>query len=306
MEYHIRTEDLSKTYKRLFGPKNEALKSLSIEVPAGTVMGFLGQNGAGKTTTIKILLGLVRASSGKAEVMGKSVVETYSRKEVAYMPELPSLSPRDTPVDFLRLVGRICHMEKAAIQKRIPEVLNEVGLTGKERVRFSDFSKGMKQRAELAQALLPEPRLLILDEPFSGLDPGGRREIRNLIMRYKEKRCATVFFSSHILADVETLCDSIGILDKGELKVVGLKDDLLGLKSIEVSASSVDPTGMMFLEKMAEQSSRDHDRFSVFLNPSKDVDKVKNLFEKYGGQDIKVRKHCKDLEEFFMATVGTE
>ena len=256
MEYHIKTADLGKTYKNFFSKKtNNALKSHSIEVPAGTIMGFLGRNGAGKTTTIKLLLGLVKGTQGSAEMMVHDISDKRSRQDIAHMPEVANLDTRDATRNLLRTVGRLVRMDFDTIKTRIAEVIIEVGLQDKEDEVLGNFSKGMKQCALLAQAIFAKPKLLILDEPFSGLDPIGRKEVRNLITRNNKELNTTVFFSSHILADVEVMCDSIGILHNGELKALGEKEDLLGIESIEISAKDVDPNGLVFIEKLSDNIS---------------------------------------------------
>lgn len=194
-------------------------------------------------------------------------------------------------------------MTKEDIASRTEEVLDEVGISDRRQDCVATLSKGMVRRLELAQTLFANPRLMILDEPFYGLDPVGRIEIRNLIMRYNREKGTTVFFSSHILSDVETMCDSIGILDKGVLKVVGQKDDLLGIESIEISSTPVDRNGMMFIEKFSDNISKTKDSLSVFISPGNSPSKIEKLLEKYGGKNIKVTKHYRDLEDFFTQTV---
>ena len=304
MDYHIKTKDVGKVYKQFLKQDICALKRLSIEVPAGSVMGFLGPNGAWKTTTIKLLLGLISPSYGTIEVRGFDLSDPRSRESVAYMPELPALDKRDNALSFLKLIGEITKMESKELASRIEEVLVEVGLTGKEDVLFSTYSKGMIQRIQLAQALLSKPELLILDEPFSGLDPVARLEVRDLIMRYNKEYGTTVFFSSHILSDVEVLCDSIGIINQGELCVVGNKEDVLGVEFIEISGVNVSRPGMMFLEKMCSHSTLHGDCFSIFISPDKDIERFKRLFSKYGASDVKVERHCRSLESFFMETIN--
>lgn len=307
MDYHVKTEDLGKIYKRWYEcAGNCALCSLTIEVPAGSVFGFLGRNGAGKTTAIRLMLGLTRPTTGRVWLLGKEVDDMAVKKDIGYMPEMPALDMRDTPRTLLTMVGRLSGMPQALIAKRIEEVTAEVGIQNSIDAQFGTFSKGMKQRGELAQALFANPKLLILDEPFSGLDPLGRREIRDLIIRYNKSKNTTVFFSSHILSDVEFMCDSFGIIDKGVLKTVGQKDELLGIDYIEVSGVGIQQAGQMFLEKMSDHISREKDKLSVFVAPNKDSDKVAEIFRKHGATDVRIQKRCKSLEDFFIATVGSE
>jgi len=304
--YPIRTENLSKIFGgRWFSSSTRftALDDLSLEVPAGSVFGFLGPNGAGKTTTIKLLLGLLKASSGKAWLMDKQANSMQSRAQVGYMPELPALYEQMSGREFLHWMGRLARLSGSHLDARTEEVLHEVELDAKAGERIGHYSRGMKQRLELAQALLHEPQLVILDEPFSGLDPVGRRHMRDVISHYNRNKGMTVFFSSHILADVENLCDWAAILKNGKLRALGRTDELLQVRQIEVSASNVRPEGIMFIEKMGEYSQKNKDRYSIFLAAHADAQGVVMLFTKYGGTDIEVKRHCTSLEEFFIDTI---
>lgn len=304
MEYHIKTTELGKTYKKFFSNKSvTALKSLSIEVPAGTVMGFLGMNGAGKTTTIKLLLGLIKPTQGSAELMGLDISNNNSRIGVSYMPESANLNRSGTARKLLTTTGLLSKMDEIEIKKRIDEVISEVGLEGKEDIPFGNLSKGMKQRILLSQAIFTKPKLLILDEPFSGLDPVKRRDVRDLIVKYNKKFGTTVFFSSHILSDVEVMCDSISILHNGELKAIGTKEDLLGIETYEVLGNNINSNGILFIEKMSDSITKKGEQLSAYINPSKDPEKIVKLFEKYGATDIKLIKHTRNLEKFFSEVV---
>ncbi|MDD2707019.1 MAG: ABC transporter ATP-binding protein [Verrucomicrobiae bacterium] len=303
-EYPVRTEHLGKTYSSWFSSRaTEALADLTIEVPEGSVFGFLGPNGAGKTTTINMLIGLLKPTRGQAWLMGRSPMDGQAREHVGYMPEVPTVYPHMTAVEFLDMMGQLSHIETTRLKARIDEVISEVGLKGKENIPSIEFSKGMKQRLELAQAILAEPKLLILDEPFSGLDPIGRKDIRDLIVRYNKERKITVFFSSHILADTEIMCDWVGILNHGKLEALGMLEELLEVQNIEISGKNLRPEGMMFIEKMGDHTVKNGDVFSIFLKPNTATERVEQLFHKYGASDVKVKKHCKSLEEFFLQTV---
>ena len=305
-DYHIKTDSLRKEYKGFFGKGKVAVHGLTLEVPAGSVFGFIGKNGAGKTSTIRMLLGLSSKTSGKAWLMGKEIGDPEARSNISYMPELPMLDENSSAVKLLTLVGKVSGMKDDEIRDRVPVVLEEVGLAGQENTRFKNFSKGMKQRVELAQAVLTKPKLLILDEPFSGLDPVGRKEVRDLILKYNKEHNTTVFFSSHILNDVETMCDSIAILDKGELKAIGDIDRLLEEQAVEICGEDVDEKGWMFLEKMGTHTKKKENVSSVFLEAGQNPDKVKSLFEKYQAKNIKVIRHHKSLEEYYLETIGEE
>jgi len=219
---------ISKTYRQgLWGRKALALEGVSFAVPAGGIFGFLGANGAGKTTAIKILLGLQSANSGEARLLGALPHEPEARARVGYLPERPYFHLNLTGNEFLNfhrsLYGRPFRGHRGLSNEKLFE---RVGLSGVGERLLRGFSKGMLQRIGVAQALINEPDLLIFDEPMSGLDPIGRREVRNLIVDIS-RQGKTVFFSSHILSDIESICDRIAFLDKGYLKFCGSLSEAL-------------------------------------------------------------------------------
>lgn len=217
----IKTEALRKTFYSGFRrQKIEALKGIDLEVEKGEIFGFLGPNGAGKTTTIKILAGLIKPTSGKALVLGKPAGEVASRTKIGFLPEQPYFYDYLSGEEFLNFCARFFPI---GAQERGKRVNNLLGLVGLERARkwaLRKYSKGMLQRIGLAQALINDPELVILDEPMSGLDPLGRKEIRDLISSLKDKG-KTVFFNTHIISDVEMICDRVGIINLGQLLKVG-------------------------------------------------------------------------------------
>lgn len=219
----VRCEGLS----RIYGPV-EALKPLNLEIPTGTVFGFLGRNGAGKTTTIRLLTGLARPTSGRAWVAGVETTggEDIARRQFGYLPEEPAFYTWMTPVEFLDYVGRLFYIETAERRERIEELLELTGLADVKKRRIQGFSRGMRQRLGLAQALIHRPPVLFLDEPTSALDPAGRREVLDLVERLRGE--TTIFLSSHILGDVERVCDTLGVIRQGELLLVTGRDELLG------------------------------------------------------------------------------
>lgn len=196
----LKTENLTKVYKRGWKEAKTALDSLSIEVHEGEVFGFLGPNGAGKTTTIKILLRLLTPTTGSAQILGKDLRNAPTRLRVGYMPENPYFYRFLTGEEFLKFYAKLNHIPADQRDKRIDELLNTVGMTHARAVRIRDYSKGMVQRIGLAQALMHDPKLVLLDEPLSGLDPIGRKEIRDLVYELK-KQGRTIFFCSHILSE---------------------------------------------------------------------------------------------------------
>jgi ABC-2 type transport system ATP-binding protein len=219
--------DLKKTFRRPFSGKQvEAVRGVSFEVKRGEVFGFVGPNGAGKTTCIKMLTGLIFATSGSATVLGEPIPSPRAMARVGFMPENPYVYPYLTPREFVTLCGRLSGMGGSALGKRTEEVLGRVGMSEAIDRPVRALSKGMGQRVGLAAALVHDPDLLILDEPMSGLDPVGRKDVRDLILE-ERARGKTVFFSTHILGDVETLCDRVCILRKGSVVVSGTLQELL-------------------------------------------------------------------------------
>ncbi len=201
------------------------IDNLSFSVPEHSVFGFLGQNGAGKTTTMKMVLGLLKSDGGTIEIFGQKVTygQTKTNQFVGYLPDVPEFYNYMTPREYLRLCGEITGLDNSKIQKRSKELLDLVGLPI-NRKRIGGFSRGMKQRLGIAQALLNEPQLLICDEPTSALDPIGRKEILEILSQVKEK--TTVLFSTHILSDVERICDHVAILNRGSIVLEGELEEI--------------------------------------------------------------------------------
>lgn len=223
----IEVKNLSKTFRQGFWRKRvEALRGVSFEVEPGSIFGFLGPNGAGKTTTIKILTGLIAPTGGEASVLGRKIPSPEARARLGFLPENPYVYPYLTPREFIRMCGRLSGMGGDKLHKRTEHVLERVGMAYAAERQVLRLSKGMLQRTCLAAALVHEPDLLVLDEPMSGLDPVGRKEVRDIILEEREGG-RTVFFSSHILSDVESMCDQVTILRRGKVVVEGKIDQLL-------------------------------------------------------------------------------
>src|SRR5213596_3122331 len=193
-----------------------AVKDLNLRIEPGEVYGLLGPNGSGKSTTLKIILGLVSPTRGRTEIFGHDSRLVESREAVGFLPENPYFYKYLTGEETLRFFGRLCGLSGARLKKRIDELLDLVGLTNARDRRLGTYSKGMLQRIGLAQALIQEPKLIVLDEPTAGVDPTGSRQIRDLILRFKE-RGITVLLCSHLLSQVQEICDRIGIMHRGEL-----------------------------------------------------------------------------------------
>ena len=222
---------LNKTYRTGFwlNRKVESLKDCSISIPAGETFGLLGPNGAGKTTLLKILLGLVRPTSGRATILGRSVADQGVRQQVGYLPENPYFYDYLTGWEFLEFMAQLFDIPRSQRSRRITQLLDWVGLSVKsaKTKQMRQYSKGMLQRVGMAQALIGNPEVIFLDEPMSGLDPLGRYQMREIILALKAQG-KTIFFNSHILNDVEAICDRVAILAQGELLCTGSLDELLG------------------------------------------------------------------------------
>ncbi len=206
--------------------KTDALRGLDLEVAPGEIFGFLGPNGAGKTTAIKILVDLIRADAGESRIFGRSSRERAAREKLAYLPELPNFYDYLNPQELLMHLGQLSGLGGRTLRKRVPELLERVGLQADEKRSLRKFSKGMLQRAGIAQAMLADPDLYILDEPMGGLDPLGRRWMKDLIAELG-RRGKTVFFSSHVLAEAEAVCDRVAFIHHGRLIAQGALAELL-------------------------------------------------------------------------------
>jgi ABC-2 type transport system ATP-binding protein len=223
----ININQLTKAYLLGLGQtKIVALEGLDLEVKEGEVFGFLGPNGAGKTTTIKILVGLMRPTSGTAQLFGEEGSNAKVRSKIGFLAESPYFYEYLTALEFLAFYGQLFDLSKNDIKQRSSALLKQVGLESSENVQLRKFSKGMLQRIGIAQALINDPELVILDEPMSGLDPIGRKEMREL-MRALKSQGKTIFFSSHIIHDVEVICDRVGILVHGKLLAIGRIDEIV-------------------------------------------------------------------------------
>jgi ABC-2 type transport system ATP-binding protein len=228
----IDTEELTKDYKVGFWRPRpyRALDGLTLQVQPGEVFGFLGPNGAGKTTTLKLLMQLVFPTAGRASILGRPVGDLAVRQRIGYLPENPYFYDNLTAEELLEYFASLFGYSRSDCQARASRLLDEVGLGAERRMQLRKYSKGMVQRVGIAQSLLNDPEVLFLDEPMSGLDPLGRRDIRELILRLRE-RGTTIFFSSHILSDAETLCSRVAIVAGGRLATVGKLRDMSGFEA---------------------------------------------------------------------------
>ena len=270
----IRTEGLSKFYRTPFtGRKIQALENLTLNISEDETFGFLGPNGAGKTTTIKILLGLLFPSSGQAWLLEKPFTDIDVKKDIGFLPENPYFYDYLKGEEILYFIGQLYGMNSVDLKKRVDYLLEKVGLSHARNLPLHKYSKGMLQRIGLAQAVINSPKLAILDEPLTGLDPIGRKEIRDFIFSLREEG-TTIFFSTHILTDAETICDRVGILMKGKLTKIGKLTELLSpkIKGYEAMVSNLSATGKEELQKL---STRILDQGAVLVATLSDESKAR-------------------------------
>jgi ABC-2 type transport system ATP-binding protein len=242
----LRIEGLYKSFRTGFIPKSkEILKGISLTVEEGRIFGYLGPNGAGKTTTIKCVLSLIFPDQGNVEIFGRSHLSPASRERVGFLPENPYFYDYLTAEEFLSFYAGLFRIAKEEKRKRIARLLGLVGLEKAAGIQLRKFSRGMLQRVGLAQALINDPDLVILDEPLGGLDPLGRKDIRDIIVRFKQEG-KTVFLSSHILQDIEMICDRVAVVVGGKIISEGALHDLISEKVLftEFAVSGVDPADL--------------------------------------------------------------
>ncbi len=283
------------------------LHGVSFSVRAGEILGFLGPNGAGKTTTIKIILGLLRPDAGEVEIFGTPLSSRSVMSYVGFLPEMPYFFPHLSLGEFLSFCGRMSGMNGTAISARVECVADMVGLRDNLKQRLKGFSKGMIQRAGLAQAILHDPELLVLDEPFSGLDPLGRIMVRDTLVDLRE-RGKTVFFSSHILPDMETLCNRTCIIRDGVIvRTVGL-DELIrmGESAVEVTARGCGEECLASLDRYVEsRGGMGEERFLV-VKQQRNVKEVIQRLYASGAEVIRVANQHPSLENVFLDEVKRE
>ncbi len=283
----------------------QVLQDVTLSVPEHTIFGFVGQNGAGKTTTMKIILGLLQADGGEIKVGGETVRygETHTNRFIGYLPDVPEFYSYMTPAEYLTFCGEITGMAPADIKKRIAELLQLVGLSSETR-RIKGFSRGMKQRLGIAQALFNHPRLLICDEPTSALDPVGRKEILDILSAAKEQ--TTVLFSTHILSDVERICDNIAFLHKGNIVLQGTMEEVKGVHKssgyeIELEYSQ-EAQKLLAAFKNIKQTGKTH----LLLESVKQaqVEEILRFITDEHIHVLRLEKQEPTLESLFMEVIG--
>jgi ABC-2 type transport system ATP-binding protein len=300
----IEIEHLSKEYPYGFLnlKKKTSLEDLSMRVDSGEVFGFLGPNGAGKTTTIKLLMRLIFPDGGTARMLGKSIDDVSMHREIGYLPEQPYFYDYLTAAEVLDYFARFHGLTAADRQTRVQNMLKKVGLETAKKIQLRKYSKGMLQRVGLAQAILHDPQVVILDEPMSGLDPLGRREVRDIILELK-KEGRTVLFSTHILSDAEMLCDQVGVIVGGKLRGVGTPGEMVGIKTLgmEILFEVTEGKNLPLLAK----ATRTGERYRVQF-PEEEVYGAIDQLKAAGARILSVAQIKPTLEEFFMNLVEAD
>jgi ABC-2 type transport system ATP-binding protein len=292
-------EHARKGYAQASSGRREAVADVSLSVSPGAIHGLLGPNGAGKTTTLKMLLGLVRPTAGRFEILGKQAHAPGARARVGFLPEQPYFPQQLTAAEALTLYGRLTGLARDAIAEQIPVLLERVGLEGQDKTLLSKFSRGMLQRLGLAQALLGKPEVLVLDEPASGLDPVGQRDVRNLMMALKAEG-ATILLSSHQLSEVETVSDEVTILHRGLVAARGHIDDLLnvhGQTSIRAIGAGDLPADVAAVVCDVAMSGST----SMFSAPDESVRAVVESLYDHSWKIVSLQPKRASLEDYFAA-----
>lgn len=301
----VRVEGLVKEFRTGMGfRRKRALDGISFRVLEGEIFGFVGPNGAGKTTTLKVLMGLIHASAGRATVLGHDVGETEFRRHVGFLPENPYFYEFLTGREILRFYAKLSGVPRARIEDRVETLLEWVGLTHAAEARLRTYSKGMLQRVGIAQALVHDPSVVFLDEPMSGLDPIGRKEIRDLILRLHAEG-KTVFMNTHILSDVELLCDRVAIIVKGAIRYEGRIEAFLGAgeRATDVVLARVSPALAVRLEERFGSLGGRGDHVEVRV-PEKDVRELLEQALVNGADVVSAAPHRASLESIFLSAVA--
>ena len=297
---------LTKDYPVGFWRKRmrRSLDSLTLQVEEGEIFGFLGPNGAGKTTTLKLLMGLIFPTAGTARIRGCSIDDVGMHKDIGYLPEQPYFYDYLTARELLDYYARFSNYTAAERRERVERFLDRVGLASAGNVQLRKYSKGMLQRVGIAQAILHDPKVIFLDEPMSGLDPVGRREVRDIIVDLK-KQGRTVFFSTHILSDAEMLCDRVGVLSGGKLQGVGAPADIV---SIEVHAMEIlfEERGKRPLpNELKEKATSIGGRYRMEVSEAELYSALAQL-ESCNARILSISPVRPTLEDYFLRLVGRQ
>ena len=306
--FAIRTEGLTKDFSTGFWrPRpSRALDGLNLEVTTGETFGFLGPNGAGKTTTLKLLMQLIYPTSGRAEILDRPVGDIDVKRRIGYLPESPYFYDYLTAEELLDYFAQLFGYNSAERRRRVSALLDQVGIAGERRLALRKFSKGMVQRVGIAQALINDPEVVFLDEPMSGLDPLGRRDVRNLILSLRDRGC-TVFFSSHVLSDAEALCNRVAILAHGRLVANGRISDLqaFDIRGWELIVGGVTPEALERHRARAQRvTSLGEHRYSLELPLDPAPELLLRDLVAAGAQLVSLNPIRETLEDFFVKKVA--
>jgi ABC-2 type transport system ATP-binding protein len=304
----IETEALSKDYDVGFWRPRpyRALDGLSIRVDEGEVFGFLGPNGAGKSTTLKLLMGLIFPTSGTARILGKPPTDLDMRRRVGFLPENPYFYDYLTAEELLTYFAGLSGISGAASRQRVTRALEDVGIGAERRLKLRSFSKGMIQRVGVAQALVSDPSVVFFDEPMSGLDPLGRRDLRQLMLRLRDRGC-TVFFSSHILSDAEALCSRVAIVAQGRLMAQGRLADIVAfeLRGWELVVANLrDETKAALQGRVSTITPLADQRYTLELRPETATAPLIGELAAAGVQIVSLNPIRTTLEDYFVSVVG--
>ncbi len=296
----LRTEGLTKIFE--VGVRRRqvhAVEDLTLSVDEGEIFGFVGPNGAGKTTTIKMLMGLIHPTRGRAFIFDAPIPSRGSKARIGYLPENPSYYDFLTGMEALRFFATLAEVPRTEQRRRCDELLALVGLGDAADRQLRKYSKGMQQRLGIAQALISDPAFVVLDEPMSGLDPIGRKEMRDLILELK-RRGKTVFFSTHILQDVETICDRVGLIQGGRLSDVGRLGELLSPRVRSVELTAMVPAAARGALGAGRVLAQDGDRVTVAFADEAAADSAVRELVRAGGKVVSLTPHRETLEDFFL------
>jgi ABC-2 type transport system ATP-binding protein len=306
MTYAIETEGLTKVFRKNWSKTEfRAVDGISLRVEPGTTFGLLGPNGAGKTTFVKMLLSCAHPTAGFAKVFGQDTRTRQAREPIGYLPENHRFPTYMTGVGMLDFYGALSGMDSATRKRRIPELLEQVGLAQWGGTRIGKYSKGMLQRVGLAQALLHEPRLLVLDEPSDGVDPVGRRQIRD-ILEALEKKGVTIFLNSHLLVEVETFCRDVAIIHKGKVALQGTVAELTAGSGYKVEAENVPDNLAAELHATAKTHSHSNGSYQVLFDNREAANRAIDLLRAQQCPIEKFGRVNSTLEEVFIRTVESK
>ncbi len=294
----LRVDNLCKSFRsNITRRRIPVLNSVTFSMQAGEIFGFLGPNGAGKTTTMKCIIGLLNKDSGAVTIFDQPSERLASRQRLGYLPENPYFYEYLTGREFLRFSAQLCSVPAREIDQRIDSLLQRVGMTGRSDIKMRKYSKGMTQRIGLAHALIHNPDLVILDEPFSGLDPIGRKELRDIIIELRAEG-KTVFFSSHIIQDMELICDRVAIMLNGSIRKTGALTELLSdtIKSVELVYRHPQPNLIPGIPKTAQQTK---EGFLIQIEEAQKQQIIERLVTN-NAEIVSVVPQKKNLEDLFM------